>query len=81
MNHGANLTLMEMDTRAKVDEAAARARRARRRQIAGPRSGEDVSVYPNRISRLVNVHAFELAASLVALVVIGGGIASAALLV
>ena len=81
MNHGTNLTLLEMDTKAKSNDIAARARRAKRREIVGPISGEETSVQSNRISRLVNVHAFEIAASLVATIVVGGGIVSAVLLV
>ncbi len=84
MNYESNLTLMEMDSKARmnhVDAArAARALRARRRRVAGPQSGDDRPTRIGVISRLANVHPMEYAAATVAAVIVGGGVAGAVLL-
>ena len=77
MNHGSNLTLMEMDTRSKNKEMIARAKRAQRQQVVAPQAGEEPSMYRNVVTRFAHRHTLEIAASLLAVVVVGGGIASA----
>lgn len=80
MNHGANLTLLEMDTNARINDPVAQAKRERRRQIVGPQSGEAPGLHSSAISKFVHVRAMEIAASVVIAVVIAGGVTSAALL-
>lgn len=77
MNHGANLTLMEMDTKSKSAQMIAQAKRARRRQVVGPQTGEQPAMHRNVVTRFTAKHTLEMAASLLAVVVIGGGITSA----
>ena len=78
---GSNLTLMEIDTKQRSQDFVASADKARRRKIIAPQSRQIVTPQPNRVTRFAHRNTFELAASLVTVVVIGGGIVSAVLLV
>lgn len=77
---GSNLTLTEMDTKQRSQDFVASADKARRRKIVAPQIRQVVTAQPNRVTRFAHRNTLELAASLVTVVVIGGGIASAALL-
>ena len=77
MNHGSNLTLLEMDSKNRSEQMIARARRTRRQQIIGPQTGEETSLHQNRIVRFSRLHSLELTAAAAATVVFVGGIVSA----
>lgn len=74
MNHGANNSLLEMDCKNRSNEMVARARRARRRRIVGPQSGEEPGLHANKLVRFRRVRSLELGATAVGVITLTVGI-------
>lgn len=75
MNYGVNSTLLEMDTKNRISDSVARAGRERPTSNLTVDAG---SAFQSAVSRLASGPATEIAASIVAGVIVVGTIASAA---